>query len=368
MTFLSFALRRTLRARSFLLLLLMCMVGVFFSALDGAGGSTPPGGICSLSGGECAARITDTLVEQGFRLCSGPEQMEELVRSGELNCGVILPADLDALIQKGLPDGAVRFLTAPTSYAPQQQRNLAAAALFRECAPYLTAEALAHTDVSREQVLERYWAMFEQGALFTFDLLEADGAPLPSHRQDEALTMGALSVLLMIAMLTGITGAARGDFGALCRRIGSGRAMKTVFLPGAAVRILLAALATALSLLLASGAGREDCLTLLPAALIHILLLSSAGMLLGAALPQQSHRVIILSLLLIAAVALCPIFTDLTLFSPLLAVLRWLIPAYWLWPIREQPLLWLAAALAALPLSAGLLLLRLNRSTERSFS
>jgi len=58
----------------------------------------------------------------------------------------------------------------------------------------------------------------------------------------------------------------------------------------------------------------------------------------------------LLALLIPAAADLCPIFTDLALFSPALGAVRLLVPPYWLWLIPQAPLLW---ALGALLLCLG---------------
>lgn len=355
---LTFAFRRTLRSVSFLLLLLLCGAGIFLSSLAPAAGTPPPAGVCDLCGSEETDRILSFLTENGFRVFSDPEEMEELVRQGELDCALTLPADLDIRIRENRPEGALRFVSTPSSYTPELSRNLAAAALFRELAPYITAGQLTGTDLTAEEMAEAYSAMFGEGFAFSFELLEADGSPIPHDIRSRNLVMGAAAILLTVllpASLSELTGA---EFLAMAGRLGLPRAMKTVLLPAAAVRALLALAVTVLALLAGHWAGSGCCLSLIPAAVIFILLLPSVGLLLSALLPGPRQMHVLLPLLTAAALALCPIFTDPALLFPAAGAVRVILPAQWLWFIREAPLPWLIAAIAAAPLSAGAWYLR----------
>ena len=365
MNALLFAFRRTLRARGFLMLLILCAAAVFLSSLQGSAGQTPPAGVCDLSGSELSRRVTDWLTDNGFVLCSSPEEAEALVSRGELNCALILPTDLETLVRECRLEGQIPFLTSPTSYAPELYRNAAAAALFRERAPYLTAEALSHTEISGADALARYWEMFQQGAPFSFQIATAEGAPLPLNGSERALTMGGLAILLMAALLTGFADLTEGSFPEMAARLGSGTAIRSVLLPQLAARAFLAAAAGVIGLAAGSLAGSAHCSALIVPTLIYVLVLTDAALLLAALLPRRHHSFVLLSLLLPAALALCPIFWDLSLFSPLSGALRAVVPACWLWSVADHPLPWLVCGVIALPLSVGAPVLRLQRRMSR---
>ncbi|MBQ3405482.1 MAG: hypothetical protein IJG63_08730, partial [Oscillospiraceae bacterium] len=52
-------------------------------------------------------------------------------------------------------------------------------------------------------------------------------------------------------------------------------------------------------------------------------------------------------LVLLASLALCPIFTDIAEFVPLLGKIRWLFPPCWFYSAMGRPIVWLSAGLAA---------------------
>lgn len=354
-----FALKRTLRSPSYILLLLLCCGAVLLASLPGAAGSPPPAGVCVTAEDPASLRVAEWLEEQGFVRFRRPDEMTAQIRQGTLNCGVILPADLEHRLQEGSMEAAVTFVSSPTSYAPQLSRNLTAAALFREYAPYLSAAVLPPDTVTEAELIQAYWDMSEAGLLFSFHILEQDGSPLSTDRGQESLMMGALSILMMTALLSSIPTAADSGFAGAALRLGTARAIRAVLLPGIGARLLPAAAAAFIALLGGHLVGGSS-LSLLPAAIIHILTLTAAAMLLTALLPRRKHTVILLALLIIASLALCPLFGDPALLSPAAEAVRRILPSYWLWMIREQPLIWLLAACAALPVTAGCLILRLS--------
>lgn len=357
----AFAFRRAFRDPGFPLLLLLCALAVFLAASSGAAGTQPPAGVCDLDGSVESRRIVDSLTENGYLVFDSPEDMARLVEQGELDCCLVLPEGLSQRIRAGELDAALPFLSSPSSFAPGLYRSHAAAALFREYAPYITGAAFAGTAVTEEEVVDAYFAMFDEGYAFAFELVTADGAAIPADARSQALVMGAAAILLFAVLTASAAGLFSDGFQGILRRLGAGRAVRAVLLPSLAVRTLCAAAAVSLGLLAAFFAGRGSyCLLLIPPVLIYTVLLSGVGLLLSALLPGKRTLYVLIPVVLLSSLALCPIYTDVTLLLPALGTVRCILPTYWLWLIADRPLAWLPAAAAAVLFSRAATLLRLR--------
>ncbi len=343
------ALKRTFRSFTFVFLLALSVAAILFVSLSDAADTKPPAGVCDLSGSEEGARIVSYLCENGFVSFSDVAFMEAEVAKGRLDCCVTLPQNLSALVQSDSIAGSVRFVRSPSSYMPDTYLNLASAALFRERAPYIAADGFAGTEITTEEVLEEYFGMFADGFAFAFDVVTADGAPIPPIIKAKSLTFGTVSVLLLVLVFSCTADLLNGDFQDISRRIGLGQSMKTALLPAAVIRIFLITLIACLSLLLSESVSPNGfCRQLLHAVPIYALLLLGVGILFSAFLPKREHMRLLVPILVIATLALCPIFTDTAILSPALSAVRYVLPSYWLWLIVDAPLAWLAAAIASL--------------------
>ena len=352
-----FALRRVLRPLGLPCLLLLCAAAILLTALW-TPSSPPPSGLCDLSGSEASSRIAALLAEEGWQQLSSPEELAGAVRRGELTCGLILPADLEGRMAAGDLSGAFPFLSSPTSYAPDRELDLAAAAIFREYAPVLTAAALSHTSITPSQAEERYRSMLAEGEAFLFELRTEDGQLL-SSAHTHGPTLGAVALLLLAALFSGIASLTESALSGPGLRLTPKQAVLALLLPGGGAIALFAAAVTAAALLCAWLAGASFALSLLPGAMIYILLLSALALLLTALLSRRQMAVLT-ALILPAALALCPIFTDPALLSPFLGGVRQVLPPQWLWSVREAPLPWLAASVLLIPAAAALHALRLT--------
>lgn len=331
MKVLLFAVKRVLRSRAFIIMLAVYAAVIYAASLPGTAGSVPPAGVYCGDDSAAAGRIVSYLTKNGFRLCDSEEALRAQVEQGELDCGIVLPEDLSRRIEAGDTKGFVTVISGPLSLMPQLYQSHAAAALYRECAPYIAARQLQ--ELPGEELNREYERRFESGYAFSFELVTADGAAL-QETNDPALVMGA-AALLLFALLMGAGADAVGRD--LLLRIGVPRALWTVLLPGVLVRGILGAAAGGIGLLLA---GEPKLIAPL---LVYALLLCAAVMLLAAVMPEQRDRHILLAVLLIASLALCPIFGDVTVFSPLLQKARYLLPPWWFYCAAEHWGVWLAA-------------------------
>lgn len=349
----SFAYKRIFRS-FYPLLAVLCAILVYLASLSGAAGAQPQAGVCDLDGSRESERMLSYLLENNFVLVDDVQTLMEKVEKGELDCGAVLPQGLSAAVAAGELEGIIRFVETASSFSPELYRSHLAAALFREYAPYITAAAFDGTVVSREQVLEAYEACFEEGYAFAFEVESAQRAKLPEDLRSQSLVTGAVAVLLFLLIASGTSELLGNEFGAMLRRIGLRQSLCRGALPNLLVKTLVAVIFMLPALWLTGGYG----IRLIPSMLIYALLLLAADLLLAAVLPEARMLTVLLPVVLIASLALCPIYTDLALFSEVLGVVRCLLPPYWLWLISQQPLLWLCAGVAALPFGCLALFVR----------
>ncbi|MBR3703928.1 MAG: hypothetical protein IKM11_00350 [Oscillospiraceae bacterium] len=347
MRVLLFALKRALRKISYPILLVLCAGAIFLVSLDAAAPSYPPAGVCGGDGSSAAQRIMSCLTDNGFLLFDDENEMVHQVESGALDCGVTLPDDLLLRLESGEMDGCVRFVTSPLSLIPDRYRSHASAAVFREYAPYIAAAVLEKGGVMREEVLAEYEAMFAKGYAFSFEITTADEESAPPVGSD-ALVIGTAALLMFAVFLGAPTDDVRGN---LPRRIGAKKMLLMVVLPRELVIAMLAVVAGGLGLVLAGAAQ-----WVAPFA-VYVLLLGALRIVLMAVVGER-ERYILLSVILLASLALCPIFTDLTLVMPPLRVVRCILPPYWLWLAADSPLICLVTGCTALIAACGLLLAR----------
>lgn len=346
MKVLLFACKRAIYNVTFVALLVAYAAVITVCSFADAAVSDPPAGVYCADSGAVAQRIVSYLADNGFVVIDDPLQLEKQVESGELDCGAVLPHDLALRIEKGDTAGCVRFVTGPMSFLPDLYRSHVSAAVYRECAPYIAAQALP--DLPGEELLQEYERLFAGGYVFSFEIVGHEGAALQETRGD-ALLKGAASLLLFALLMgIGVDGVGRD----LLLRLGAKRALFAVILPGVAVRGVLAFMAGSI------GLGLADATELLAPLAVYILLLSAVGILLAALLPAQRDRYVLLVLVLIASLALCPVFADLAMFSPLLRIVRCVLPPYWFYLAEEHLIQCLGGGCGGVALSCGVLYMR----------
>ncbi|MBE6611216.1 MAG: hypothetical protein E7632_01885 [Ruminococcaceae bacterium] len=327
-----FAAKRAVRTVIFPVLLILLAASLILAPMLGREESLPPAGIVCADESVIAHRMLRHLTENGFELCPDEATLRARVAAGEYDCGAVIPDGFEALVLSNTPDGAARFITSPTSFAPTVYQNHLAAAIFSELAPVITADALADSGISLEETLAEYRAMMDAGMVFTFELVRADAsAPLSADDRGKAYLLGAASLLIFTILMYGICGSLRDDIRALSMRIGRKTVLLRAVIPDMAIRaggILMAVfLAAGVSFVMGDSLpGR----ILLPLGLFTLAVTVFAF--LAAAVLRTPARVQILTFfILLASVALCPIYLDVTLIAPWLGWIRAALPPYWLW-------------------------------------
>lgn len=364
MSSLSFALKRTVSSKAFMLFLLLIAVAVFAASFYGSFAGLPPAGIYNAGSGYLSQRVVALLNERGFVEYNSTEEMQNALQQGEIDCAASLPADFDARFEAGETKGIISFISTASSFAPMIYQSHISAVLFSEYAPYITAASLAEYDIPQAEVLQKYEAMLADGYAFSFELLSAEGVS-PENVKSHNLMMGAAAILLFIAICILSVPLLQEAFSALSLRIGMRKSLLHIILPNLAVRALFSASAAAIGLV-AAGVVQSDefCFRLIPAVFVYCMLLMAAALLLAAICPQPRNLNILLTLLVLASLAFCPLFVDIAMLSPFLNALRFVLPCYWLW-LAADHLLWLfLLSIAVLPAAAFAFLCR-SRGNHR---
>ena len=345
MMYLKLAAKRLLRS-AYPLLCIACALLLWLSSFA-AEQQLSPAGVCDLDGSAVSKQVTEHLLANGFLRFEDEAGLRAAVEKGELDCAAVLPQGMGEMLERGETGGLVLFLDSPSSFMPDIYKYHIAAAVFRQTAVNISAEAFEDSVVEKQDVLTAYEAMFEEGYAFSFAVESEDGVSAVNIRKT-ALVTGSAAIGLFLLLLSGASGLLDDEFRALRLRIGGRKSLLCVVLPGLALRLVLALVPVSLAAF-AAGEGR-----LVPHLWIFGLLMTDTALVLSAILPGRRSISLLLPLLLTAALALCPIFADISALLPVLKPLRWLLPPWWLWPAQEQPILWLAAGI--LGLAAGIIL------------
>lgn len=337
-----FAFKRFVRRPLFVLMLVVYVLAVVLAAGIGERVGLPAAGVFDASKSEESGRVVSYLLENGFVECEDPETMTELVRSGQLDCAVVIPENLVERMEHRDLDGCVPWIVTPTSFVPDLYKDHVAAALFREYVPYLGMTLFEETIVPQEEVLRSYEKMFEGGYAFSFDLVTVEGGLNPVESDTNPLVIGVSAILLCAVVLTFCADIADVSFRETAGRIGLARAITMSIVPGLIVRVFLAACAGCIGLIVAKAYD------MIVPMLIYTLVLAGIGLVLSGLLRNVRYIYTLLALLVIASGALCPIYTDVAALSPVLSVVRYVLPPYWLWLLPEHRLLGMLAAICTL--------------------
>ena len=350
MMYLKFAAKRLLRS-SYPLLCIVCAVLVWLSSFASVQ-TIPAAGVCDLDGSAESRQVVEYLLDNGFAEFADESGLRELVGKGELDCGVVLPEGMSEMLERGDTGGLILFLESPSSFIPEIYKYHVAAAVFSHSAPHISAEAFEGSGVKKAEVLSAYETMFENGYAFSFAVESAEPGASAENVRRTGLVTGSSAILLFLLLASGAAGFLDNDFYGLRLRIGQRKSLLCLVLPGLTLRFLAAAVPVSLAAL-AAGEGQ-----LVPHLWIFGLLMTDAALILSAVLPGRRSLIILLPLLLTAALALCPIFADISALLPAVKILRWLLPVWWLWPVQQAPLVWLAAGAIGLAAGISLFLLR----------
>ena len=327
MTSLRFAVKRLFVTPWFALFWILILLVPVMAQRAAAEVAVPaPGYAIEGSADDDAARMAAYLEEAGFVRFASREDLRQAVDEGKADAGVVIPGNISSKLHNNTTENCLVLIKSPNSFLPDLWQEQVSAALFGVYSPYIMADALEGSDLSEEEIFAAFYERFDAGKLFSFDIDSAKGHVEPLTERQNRFFLGALSLLLFAAAFYAAAEPLADETRALSARSGRKAALTHFFLPGAAVRCLLLWLAGACAALLGGRPGM-----VLPVAL-YVLLLAVFGLVLKA-IPGTAWQGMLCLFLLLLSLALCPIYNDLSLVFPAVAVIRRFLPPYWLWMI-----------------------------------
>lgn len=361
MSYLFLAFKRAARSVYFPVMLAVFALTAYFAPAIGTEEGLPTAGVCDLDGSAISSRIAEYLTENGYELCADEAILRERIKSGEYGCGAVIPDGFGELVASGKPDGAITFIVTPTSYAPDLYKNHIAAAVYKECAPYITADALDGTVITFDDVYEKFTEMSAEGALFSFKEELTDADVSYETEREKTYTLAAISLFVFALMMYGASDALRCDIAPLSARIGIGKTIASAVLPDLAVRCVGVLTAYAAAAYARRHFVGDEMLTeLIPEVAVYVCLCAAFGVLAVTVFADTAKTSACTFYLLVFSLLLCPIYFDVALVLPLVGKLRVLLPSYWIWMLDGTDGLFFALLAAFVSLAVSLLLMKLR--------
>jgi hypothetical protein len=323
-----FTLKKTLRSvlTWVFCLLLAALLPAAFAV--GREASRLPAG-CTVTGeaDEEAAMMRALLEEDGFLPFGSEEELRSALAAGVIEAGAVIPGDLGKRLKTGEREEAVTFIEAGGSLFGMLWRSHAAAALMEEAAPYIALEALDGSGVTQEELKTAYRAMLAEGSRFRFLTETAEGKPIPEDTgRSRRYMLAAASLFLFAGLFFGAVRPLGEETARMKSRIGVRKAFLAVFVPGVWLRAMLLWLAAASGFLLAGQGMKLPLLTG-----VYLLMILPVQFLIVRILPGRNASSTAVTLILLASLALCPVFADLAGLVPLISRIRLFCPPYWLY-------------------------------------
>lgn len=338
MTIWKLALKRFLTPGK-LALLLAISLAILGGRTAGHQAALRPCGILCQDGSPAALAVKASLLNHGFVPYQTLEAMTDDISMGVLDCGAVLLPGIGQGIGQGDYAGFVQLFVAPDSFLTQAYQAHITAALYTASAPALISQAALDAGVPLEsEAIQKEWdSMLDSGYRFRVEMVTTQGKAPEAPDYPQAIATAAGALLLFAAAVPGTVRLTL-EANRLQDRIGRKKALMGVLLPGLVWQLLLCTLAAAPFL------GRAGW-----AVPGYLLSLTALGLLL-ARMPLSLKP--LLPLVLLGALALMPIYFDLTSLYPELLPLRYLLPPCWLLVFQARPIL--CSGIAGLTAAAAL--------------
>lgn len=333
--------KRALKRPFFLLLLFLLPLGagVFRQAEELDSGTIA---IALYTDGDAwNQRVAEELMaEEGsfeFYLCGTAGELEADVAAGRAECGYLFPADFRARLESGSYKRAVRVVVSPSTAAAELASETVFAGLFRvlgkELLEQYVTEGEAFAAVSEENLWKQIKPLYEKalsnGSTFAFEYETLEGGKITESRMKASFPVrgtGAVFVFVMglAAAVTAAEDEKRGLYAAMpCGRKRLFQLVSVaslVFLSCISVYFSLAVagegrgIFTEAAVLLCYGGAAAVCSSLLLCLLKQPLVLSG-----------------LIPFFILGSLVSCPVFVDLSVFVPVLSVVRrFFLPWYYL--------------------------------------
>lgn len=340
MKYLSLAFKRAMRTVYVPVLLVLCALTAFFAPLMSAEEGMPTAGVYSADDSNMAGRVVDYLSENRFEKCDSEAVLREKIARGDYNCGVIICEDFEKRVMNGDTDELVLYLTTPSTFVPMVYQNHVMAAIYREYAPYITADLISDEHFRDHEVIDRYNELISEGGSFTFEVMREDNVAIDGNHRAFAYTIGLCAIFIFALIMYGVCSAVTVDLDSMRVRIGAKNAIRYTVIPSLAVRAVGVVIAfSAGTLLSALYSGNSALIPLIGAVAIYTLLITAFGVALAAICPKVKVIQTVTFFVLIAGLMICPIYYDLSMVIPWIGTFRNVLPVYWLWICEEKLLM-----------------------------
>lgn len=328
------AFRRLMRSAVFVLSMVIMLLAICGGGLCGRAYRGLRAGFVLENEGELSGQVCNELYKYGFARYDDEQKMREDVRFGRLDCGVSFCEDLEQRLSAVELTDCFKLYVSPLSTAPSMFSQAVCTELLYVAAPYLNLPVLERVAPGvdlEDEILGIYREMWQaQDSLFiSYETIDGGQA----HEAEFSETFVSLIVSLFLFIIPLMQGCRKylKNYRGIRARIGSLRALQTVFLPEMLITLLceLAVLAIGLPAAALISGNPELMRLMLPAAVCALICcLLDIGIIL--VMPGGDAVQILMIPTLLLTLAVCPILFDLSAIIPPLRVLRPLLPTYWL--------------------------------------
>jgi len=329
---LGFTIKRVSKDMSFIAMLAAILIISFLAFRAGENITTPPYGYVCNSEGEDADYLRDQFDEAGFIRCESEDELKAEMGAAHLDCGVLVNEDFNSRLTTGAMEGVLTIVTGPETLLPELCRVQAVSVVTAIYAPYVTYDALKdHVDM--KTVSDTYYEMLGEDRLFGFEIQTAKGKAVIDDSRSINLFKGSLAILIFIACFLGCCRPAYRHALDIQKRLNFGGACGRVMIPEIIVRTV-GIMIVSLVATLAVGKFMEPTGGYAGAMWAAVLLYTLIATLVGTVavlILADSWILVITVFVTILSLGLCPMFTDLATYIPVLGMIRKGLIPYLMW-------------------------------------
>lgn len=361
--------KRTVRNPLFLVMLgFLCFCVLFFGSIEKEM-RVEPIGVTLRDADPDALELAKNMQADGFVLFEDETEMCRAIARGELSMGVAVKKDLSKSLSAWRTEKVLVLYCMPTTSAVKSSSLRINAHLARVYAPHVTEKLMADigVDLSDEQVQSYMDAQFENDAAFDIAVTDLEGDSLARVSYSRSLIFGMLAVLLFCLVALCTSTEKDWAYRNLHDRLGCRTAFFTVLLPAYGVKYAITLGVCTVAALACQWIYGTDITYLTERCAVYLVYLFGVSGLIHGLLYRFSRVQLYIMLLSLLALAGCPIFVDIGVFSGgIVDVFRMLLPPYFFYLIPQQPVFCALAAVAVCLVGLGTLYFRENKVAPRT--
>lgn len=283
--------------------------------------------------------VAEELMKDGssfrFYLCGTSQELKEDVMAGAAECGYLLPAGLKEKLDSNRYKRAITVVTAPSTVTDKLASEVFFGGLFRVYARNLLQEFSRTSQIFASMDREAVWRdlepLFDQylenGSTFSFQYETAEGKAVEDNTvKAEFPAKGITAIFILVMGMAAAAGAGEdeknGVFTAICR----GR--KNLIMAVQIGALVFLACLSGLAGLAAAGSMGSILKEAVSLAL-YGLVVTAYAFVFGRILKNPLLISGFIPFLIIICLTACPVFADLSVFVPVLKVIRVFLPPYY---------------------------------------